>query len=54
MRLFEIRIGPHERGWVQKVLVESFEVEGAALEFGGDRRCKGERDAEASGSTATF
>ncbi|KAL4431637.1 hypothetical protein ABPG77_001479 [Micractinium sp. CCAP 211/92] len=44
VRLFELRIGPSARGWVQKVLVESFEVDGAALEFGGDRRCTDRED----------
>lgn len=57
VRLFELRIGPHQRGWVQKVLVESFEVEGAALEFGGDRRCADKEGAQAGnvdGSAATL
>lgn len=47
--LFELRIGPSVRGWVQKVLVESFEVDGAALEFGGDRRCTDREDGGGSG-----
>ncbi|EFN53194.1 hypothetical protein CHLNCDRAFT_137022 [Chlorella variabilis] len=39
VRLFEYRIGGSERGGVQKQLLEAFEFEGAALEFGGAARC---------------
>lgn len=40
MRLFEYRLGPHARTWVQKHLLEAFEFEGAALELGGAARCE--------------
>lgn len=40
VRLYEYQLGWHEEGWVRKVLVEAFEVEGAAVEFGGEARCQ--------------
>lgn len=39
VRLYELRLGWHQRGWVERRLVEAFEVQGAALEFGGAARC---------------
>lgn len=39
VRLFELRFGWHEQGWVQKQLLEAWEFEGAALEFGDAARC---------------
>ena len=53
MRLFEYSFSNHERGWVQKHLLEAFEFEGAAVEFGGDCRCRSLAPKLDEGSVAT-
>jgi hypothetical protein len=53
VRLFEYRFSNHERGWVQKHLLEAFEFEGAAVEFGGDCRCRSLAPKLDEGSVAT-
>lgn len=53
MRLYELRLGWHERDWVQRCLVEAFEVQDAGLEFGGTARCSEEQlKSAAAGETA--
>ena len=53
MRLYELHLGWHERGWVQRRLVEAFEVADAGLEFGGAARCSEEQlEAAAARETA--
>ncbi len=39
VRLYELHLGWHDRSWVERRLVEAFEVQDAALEFGGTARC---------------
>ncbi|PRW59897.1 putative tocopherol chloroplastic Q6K7V6 [Chlorella sorokiniana] len=39
VRLYELHLGWHERSWVERRLVEAFEVQDAGLEFGGAARC---------------
>jgi hypothetical protein len=53
VRLLEYRFSNHERGWVQKHLLEAFEFEGAAVEFGGDCRCRSLASTSDGGSVAT-
>jgi len=54
VRLFDYRLSFHERGWVQKRLLEAWEFEMAALEFGGDRRCQqAAAEAEAAAEQAS-
>ncbi|KAI7841255.1 hypothetical protein COHA_005028 [Chlorella ohadii] len=48
VRLYELHLGWHERSWVERRLVEAFEVQDAALEFGGSARCDGAELKEAA------
>lgn len=42
VRLFELTPSWSEPGFFQRRLVEAWEFDGSALEFGGDRRCQKE------------
>lgn len=48
VRLYELHLGWHERAWLERRLVEAFEVEDAGLEFGGAARCSETAEAEAA------